>query len=187
MKTIVFDVSAHGFGHLAQIGPVARKFTDRRDVRIVVRSAFSRALLKDFIGADVESRDLPFEPTLEMDPSLSVDAAATAVSYERFRAAWERNIAHRAELLATLEADFLVADIPYASLAAAQRLSMPAIALCCYNWRDARRFFEPRIDGVDATITAAYRSALAFLQPEPHMPMSDFENRRSIGPIISAS
>lgn len=182
-KTIVFDVSAHGFGHLAQVGPVARRFADRRDVRVIVRSAYSFSVVRDFVGAAVETHELPFEPSLEMDGSLSVDRVATAASYEAFHEYWERNIARRAEELAAFNPDLLIADIPYASLAAASRLSLPAIAMCCYDWRDARRFFGAGLDGIDSAITAAYRSASLFLQPSPHMPMPDLVNRRSIGPI----
>ena len=42
---------------------------------------------------------------------------------------------------------------------------------------------RPEAPAILQTIRAAYEAADIFLQTQPHMPMSDLPNRRSIGPI----
>jgi hypothetical protein len=184
MKNLVLDISAHGLGHMAQVAPVIRRLmASHSNLNVVIRSDHAPELIHEFVGQRLHCAPLPSEPILEMDGPLSVNRKATEASFTKFHDQWERNVRLRAERLATFKPDVLVADIPYVSLAAANRLSIPSIALCSYNWRDARRFFTGREDKIDWQIEQAYQSASIFLQPIPHMPMDYLLNRRSIGPI----
>jgi hypothetical protein len=183
-RNLLVDVSAHGLGHLAQVAPlIARLKAASSDLHVTVRSAYSPALLEQFIGSDLHYAPLPPEPTLEMYGPLSVNKDATEAAFRRFHDAWEQNVKARAEIMSEFEPDLLVSDIPYVSLAAAERLALPAVALCCYNWRDARRFFTKTDDRIEEQIERAYQSACVFLQTRPHMPMEYLSNRRSIGPL----
>lgn len=186
-KTIVFDVSGHGFGHLAQVTPVIQELIARiPDIRIVVRSALPSSIIRSFLGADIETAAAPPEITLVMRGPSIVDSMATADDYRRLHAKWDELLNQEASRLAVLKPTVLVADVPYLSLAAAKRIGIPAVALCSLNWLDIYRAycgFRPEAPAILQTIRAAYQAADIFLQPQPHMPMSDLLNRRSIGPI----
>jgi hypothetical protein len=186
-RNIVVDISGHGFGHLGQITPVIQAMLARRpEARIVVRSAHEGTLVREFIGAAIEVDRPPPEVTLSMRGPTVVDAAASAEAYRVLHANWEDHVDREAARLAALAPAALIADIPYLSLAAAKRIGVPAIALCSLNWADIYRTYCG--DARDAaailgTMESAYASADIFLQPQPHMPMAAFPNRRSIGPI----
>ena len=84
--------------------------------------------------------------------------------------------------------DLLLADIPYLSLAAAERLRIPALALCSLNWADILAGYcqdEPDLAELRAPMLAAYHSAVAVLQPAPSMPKPDLTNVQPIGPIAA--
>jgi len=155
----------------------------RREARIVVRTVYSPQVVAEFLGAPLDCAPLPPEPSLVMKGPLSVDRDGSAAAYRRFHEEWNENLSARVEALASLRPDLLVSNIPYASLAAAARLSIPALALCCLNWLDMRAAYCSGDDAIAETIDSAYQSAEAFLQPEPHMPMAYLRNARSIGPI----
>ena len=58
--------------------------------------------------------------------------------------------------------------------------------MCNLNWLNIYRHFcagLPEATSIREDILAAYRSARAFLQPTPHMPMPDLENCVAIGPV----
>lgn len=152
-------------------------------MRIIVRSPHAPGLVESFCGARVETRAALDEPTLVMQGPIIVDRAASAKAYDAYHANWRAKIADQTIALSALRPDLLVSDIPYASLAAAEQLGVPAIALCSLNWRDVRLAYCGADHAITQTIEDAYQSARVFLQPEPHMPMLWLKNARSIGPI----
>jgi len=184
VKRIVVDVSGHGFGHLSQTTTVIAALRARHpDVRVILRTACASEVVADFAGETIECAPLPPEPSLLMKGPLAVDREASDAAYRDFHAKWDERVSARAEAIAALRPDLLVSNVPYVSLAAAARMSIPAVALCCLNWLDLRAAYCAHGDAIAETIEAAYQSAAAFLQPAPHMPMAGLRNRRSIGPI----
>jgi hypothetical protein len=128
----------------------------------------------------------PPEATLVMRNPTNVDVVASAAAYHKLHARWHDNLEREAARLAARAPAALIADVPYLSLAAAKRLGIPAIALCSLNWLDLYKTYCAHADDASdimRTIESAYHSADIFLQPQPHMPMTELPNRRSIGPI----
>jgi hypothetical protein len=185
--TIVFDVSGHGFGHLAQVTPIIQELITRiPNTHIVVRSALPSSVIRSFLGGDIETATAPPEITLVMRSPSIANAMATADGYRSLHAKWDEHLDREATRLGALKPRVLIADVPYLSLAAAKRVGIPAVALCSLNWLDIYRAycgFRPEAPAILQTIRAAYEAADIFLQTQPHMPMSDLPNRRSIGPI----
>jgi hypothetical protein len=184
---IVFDVSGHGFGHLAQVGPVIRRLAQRcRDVEIIVRADHAPDLVASFVGAAIRVLPASPQPTLVMRGPLDVDRQATARCYRAFHADWDGQVRREAAILADLDLDLLVSDAPYLGLAAAARLAKPALGLCSLNWLDLFRAYcaiGPAEARIADEIAAAYGAVVTFLQPAPHMPMPDLPHRTPIGPI----
>ena len=187
MPTVVFDVSSHGLGHLGQIAPVVHALSARfPKVRVVLRTAHPNAVVHEFIGSPIELDAPTPEAMPVMHDPLIVDAEASAAAFRDLHGRWEDHVARETARLASLNPAALVANVPYLSLAAANRLGIPSLALCSLNWLDVYRAycgFAHDAPSIMQTIEAAYRSAKVFLQPRPHTPMSDLLNRRSIGPI----
>ena len=79
----------------------------------------------------------------------------------------------------------LVADVPYLSLAAAERLGFPSLVSSSLNWFDIYRGYccAPYEDLIIRTIEKAYQLAKLFVQPRPHMPMLGLGNRWPSGPV----
>jgi len=186
-RTIVIDVSSHGLGHLGQITPVIQGLLEAHPAtRAIVRSTHAASVVRSFVGPSIELDTPPPEVTLVMRGPTIIDEAKSAAAYRALHARWDEHLERETARMATLGPAVLVADIPYLSLAAARRLGVPAVALCSLNWLDLYRAYCGRDRDAPAilhTIEAAYRSADVFLQPQPHMPMPDLANRRSIGPV----
>lgn len=186
-RTIVVDVSGHGLGHIGQITPIIQALVEAHPkVRVIVRSPHPTSVIRSFVGATVEIDTPPPEAMLVMRDPTIVDIGASAEAYRTLHARWDEHLGCETARLAKLAAAVLVSDIPYLSLAAAKRAGIPTVALCSLNWLDLYRAYcgdERDAPAILRTIAAAYRSADVFLQPQPHMPMADLANRRSIGPL----
>ncbi len=186
---VVFDLSAHGYGHagmsVALIAALARRLPD---TRITVRSGVSGQWLRERIKVPFEVAPAPPDPVLAMLSPFEVDAAASAARYTALFGRWDPVCAAEASALRDLQADLVVANVPFVSLAAAQLCGVPAIGCGPLNWADMYRAYcggQPGAERTHEEILRAYRSARFFLQPQPSMPMHDLPNRRGIGPLAA--
>lgn len=189
MPHVVVTLSDHGYGHAVQTAAVVNALRRMHsDVRLTLRTTLPRALLaRRFEGAFAlvsERTDVG----MIMRSAIDVLPAESAVAYRAFHGDWDRRIADEVERLRSLAPDFILSNVAYLPLAAAARLGVPAVALCSLNWADMYRHYcgdAPGAAAIHAQILAAYRSAQLFLQPAPHMPMTDLPNRCAIGPVAT--
>lgn len=184
---LVVDISAHGYGHVGQTAPVVEALARRvPGLRITVRSAAPHALLLRRIGC--EFRHVPAESDfgMVMRSAVEVDAAASAAAYRAFHRDWETKVARAAEELRALQADLLLADVPYLPLAAAHAAGVRAVAMSSLNWADVYRHYcmsDAAGAAIHAQILAAYNGAERFLKMRPAMDMADLLNAQDIAPV----
>jgi len=187
MAHLVFDVSGHGFGHLAQTAVVVREVRALLpEARITVRASHPAEVLRDFLPDGVAFDRPPHDATLAMHSPTEVDVAASIRRYQGLHRDWSRTVGEEAEKLARLAPDLLVSDVGYASLAAARQMGVPAYAMCSLDWYGVFQTYCGQGEGADriaGEILEAYEGAEAFLQVVPHMPMGYFSRRKPFGPL----
>jgi len=186
-QRILIALSSHGFGHLGQTAPVIDVLRPRRpQVRFVVRSRLPAFKLREKLGDDVEIQAAELDIGVIQKDALNIDVAATAEKYAVFHQHWEALLEREKQALRDIHPDLIIANIPYLTLAAAQQLGIPNLALGSLNWAELyQHFFAARPES--ATILTqmldAYNRAQCFLQPAPAMRMPGIENGLAIGPV----
>lgn len=186
---LLFDVSAHGLGHLAQTAPVIDALAARLPrLQISVRSAIAHERLAQRIRAPFDhvaaARDFGFV----MHNAVDIDLAASAARYRDFHADWPARVAAEADWLRRHGIDAVVCNAAYLPLAAAAEAGIPAAGMSSLNWADmVAAYFhgEPWAQVVHAQIQAAYDSAAAFLALSPGLPMTNMARRQSFPPVAS--
>ena len=187
MKHLLVDITAHGFGHLAQTAPVVNALVRRLpNLRVTVRSAVPLAILQQRFECQFQHIPLAIDFGMQMIDAVEVDVANSLLAYRNYHAHWSEKVALAAAEMAALKPDVLLANVPYLSLAAAKQVSIPAIAMCCLNWADIYRHYAgdtPTEKLIYQQMLNAYNSASVFYKIQPTMPMSDLHNAQMIGPI----
>lgn len=187
---LLVAVSAHGFGHVAQVAPVINALARRvPGLRVTLMSTVPGWLLRQRIRTDFEQVERAADFGLRMTSALHIDLRGSAAAYAALHRHWEARVEREAGWLQARKPDLVLADVPYLTLAAAQAAAIPALALCSLNWADIYRcYFAQRREAprVLAHMESAYNAAQAFLCPEPAMPMPWLANKVSIGPIAAA-
>jgi hypothetical protein len=186
---LLFDISAHGLGHLAQSAPVINALRALAPgLELTVRSAIPRERLALRIAGDfrhvAEARDFG----LVMHNAVDIDLDASAARYREFHADWPRRVAAEAEWLRRHGVDALVSNVAYLPLAAATEAGIPACGLCSLNWAEMFAHYlgrEPWAGDIHAQILAAYSAGKAFLRITPGLAMADLPARCDIAPIAS--
>jgi len=189
MPHLLVDISSHGYGHVGQTAPVINAIAKLLpSLRITVRTAAPFALLQRRLQCKFTHIPVSLDFGLSMANAVDVEVDASATAYRDFHSNWDAKVQHEAQAMRTLSPDLLLADVPYLSLAAAHAANIPSVAMCSLNWADIYRHYcvqDKFSPSVFAQISAAYNNAACFLRPQPSMPMADFANTRSIGPLAT--
>jgi hypothetical protein len=187
MPHLVAYISGHGFGHIAQTGPVLDALRQLQPaLRLTVVSGAPEFKLRQRIGGDFRLIARVADFGFVMSDAFRIDRAASAAAYRDFHAGWEARVAAEADFLQGLDADLLLSNVAYLPLAAAARLGLPAYAMSSLNWADlfAHEFGgETWAPPLHAQMLAAYRSARTFFRLAPAMAMPDLPKARPVDPV----
>lgn len=184
---LLVAVSAHGYGHAAQVAPVVNALRCRLPrLRVTMRTTLPQRLLATRLAGDWNYLPQEVDFGMVMASAVEVRVDESAATYRALHRDWDRKVADEAEALRALAPDLVLADVPYLPLAGAATAGIPAVALCCLNWADIYRHYcgaKPEAAPILDQMLQAYNSAAAFLQVRPSMPMPEIRNGRQIGPI----
>ncbi len=184
---LLISISAHGYGHAAQVLPVVNLLSQRNPrLRVSLRTTLPRRLLETRLSGDWEYLPEAGDFGMIMDSAVDVRVKESAQAYRDFHRDWNRTVAEEARKIRLLAPDLVVADVAYLPLAGAAAAGIPAVALCCLNWADIYQHYcgaRPEAPQIVSEMLAAYNSAAAFLQIEPSMPMPGIHNGRPTGVI----
>ena len=186
-RHLLVEISGHGFGHLAQTAPVLNALRQRfPGIRLTVRTAIPCAAVAGRIKGAFSYIPMEVDPGLQMASAVHVRVKASHQAYCRYHADWNRNVEREAETISRLEADCLLTNVSYRSLAAAARAGLPCVAMSSLNWAEIYGHYcadESGADQIHRQIRESYGRADCFLALRPGLPMSDFVNRVDIGPV----
>ncbi|WP_157633637.1 hypothetical protein [Thioflavicoccus mobilis] len=189
MPHLFIAVTAHGYGHLAQVGPVAQALSDAvPELRITLQGPIAPAFAAARLPRGFRHLETPADVALPMAGPLQVRWEEGLARYSDFDTDHAHRVARQQALLAADPPDLLIADIPWVPLIAARHLGIPSVALCSLNWLDI--LAQSPVGGrLPASLVAhlheGYASADLFLRPAPSMPMAWLPNARDIGPIAA--
>lgn len=189
MPHLLAAISAHGFGHLAQVAPVLNRLRQLLPgLRLTLRTTLPLSLLRERIEGDFELQAVADDFGMLQHSALEVDLPASLQRYRRLHANWAEEVRRVAAQLAATGADLVFADIPYLTLAAAQHAAIPAVAMCSLNWQAILQGYLPRGHAEGPMLQQmqeAYASAELFLRPSPAISMPELHNTQAIGVVAS--
>ena len=184
---VVVDVSANGFGHLAQVAPILTRLAERNPgTRLTLRTEIDPLICAQFFAIPFEIGPPPPDPNMRMRGPLDVDSDGLFADYVSLFENWDSVLDADSAVLASLSPDLLVTNIAVASIASAKAVSLPTAAICSLNWADVFDAYCGDRDGsgeIFERMTAIYSLADLFLQLSPHLPMDWLPAPRSVGPV----
>lgn len=189
MPHLFIAVTAHGYGHLAQVAPVAHELMARLPgLRITLQGTVDARYAEARMPPGCRTVAEPADVALPMDGPLRVRWAEGLERFIAFDKAYDQHLRRQIALFEQDPPDLVLADIPWLPLDAARRLGLTAIGLCSLNWHDIL-LEGPIADQVPGSLVErlhdAYAGADLFLRPVPTMPMAWLPNGRTIGPLAT--
>ena len=188
---LLLAVSSHGFGHLTQIAPVVNQLQHLvPNLRLTVRAKFPEDQIRKRILNPDALQYAADDFGMIMRDALTLDIPASLKAYQKFHAEMPAKVERLAQDLIDQKVDVVLSDIPYLTLAAAQKAGIPSIALCSLNWADILEYSLNQLQPSDPSglsivneIREIYQKADHFLMPAPSMAMPLLNNTIAIGPV----
>ncbi len=188
-STIIFDISGHGYGHLAQIASLVRLVIERKGTRdVIVRSPHTAKLAESIVGVSgLRTVPPPPDPGLVMRSPTRVDVQATLRRYRDLHEAMPRVVEREARRLERLGAALLVSDVGHIGPAAAARAGIPSFAVCSLHWEEILAACLPdtsEVRRIREGILGAYEKAQAFLLAAPRRSVPRLSRVVPVGPMV---
>lgn len=135
MRSIVFYVSGHGFGHASRVIEVINALLARvPDARVHVRTTAARWLFDVTVRGRIDYERVETDTGVVQRDSLTPDLEATAAAARAFYEGFDARTAREAAALRALRPALVVADLPPLALAAAEVAEVPSVALGNFTW-----------------------------------------------------
>lgn len=133
--TLVFYISGHGFGHASRDVEVIHAIAESRPgLRVIARTAVPSSFFDVSARVAIEVQPLSTDPGVVQIDSIRIDEDATAREATAFYRDFDRRAGAEAQILAELEADLVVGDVPPLAFAAAARAGVPSVLLANFTW-----------------------------------------------------
>lgn len=184
---LLVAISDHGFGHVAQTAPVVNALRRRvQNLHVTLVCGAPTPLLTRRFAGPFDHARISLDVGMHMASAVTVLVDESAAAYREFHDEWDHWFALASSLLRREKPDLVLANVPYVVVAAARAASVPVVAMCSLNWAEIYRHFcgdRSEAGPILEQISAAYRQADWFIQPEPSMPMRDLGPVCPVGPI----
>jgi len=183
-------ISAHGYGHAAQVIPVLNELGRRiPTLRIILRTNVPRHFFEARLTVPWELSPAQMDIGCLQHGPLTMDWNATWQAHRTFHATWQTRLQEESAAIRESRADLVLGNIPYLAIAAGAAAGIPAVALASLNWEDILREHVDPAQPWQALILEdmrrAYGQATLLLRIDPGLPMPAFPRAHDIGPIAA--
>lgn len=188
MPLIWAAISAHGFGHAAQVVPVLNAlFRSVPDLRVLLRTTVPASFFQGRLTPPWDIHAVQQDVGCVQDGPLSINVDETWRAHDAFHSAWDERRRTEVDAMLAARPDVILADTPYLAVEAGARAGIPTVALASLTWDLILSEFRPPRDIAGPTliesIRRAYASADLALRITPAPAMDLFTRSIDIGPI----
>src|SRR5690349_7968097 len=132
MRSVLFYISGHGYGHAVRMAEVIREMQRMRpEWRILARTQAAPQMLPRGVnvsGGDFESG------VIEREAGVIMDERATLERLKQFIARWNAVRNEEVRFAQSQRPDLIVADVPAMAGDVAAALGIPCIAIANFTW-----------------------------------------------------
>lgn len=188
MRSIIFYISGHGFGHSSRMAVVINELLrERLDLKLIIKTCAPEWFYREQIGPDFSFYSLECDTGVIQADSLNLDPLRSLERYGKFIAGLEDVIAGETQFVRREEPRLIVGDIPPLAFEIAACASVPSLAVANFSWD---WIYEPYLDQspgyryLISSIRAGYRKAGLLLRLPFAGEMPAFKEVRDI-PLIA--
>ena len=189
MKVIWCAISAHGYGHAAQVTSVLNElglYLD--DLHVILRTTVPPTFFSENLKVSWEVQAVQQDIGCIQDGPLHIDVRKTWDAYKVFHNNWDHKVEEEARAIQKANPALVLSNISYLGIAAAARAQVPSVALASLCWEQALLpYLDPQISDhqdIVSGIRQAYSHADFLIRLYPGIEMPSFSSLVDVGPIV---
>lgn len=188
MPLIWAAISAHGFGHAAQVVPVLNALGGLvPDLRVFLRTTVPASFFVDRLKIPWEISPVQQDVGCVQQGPMTINVEATWREHHQFHRTWNERLQTEIASMKAIQPDLILADTPYLALAAGHAASIPTVALASFTWNLILSDYQapPSIDGraIIQSIRRAYGQTDLAIRITPSPTLDCFDRIVTIQPI----
>jgi UDP-N-acetylglucosamine transferase subunit ALG13 len=183
------SISAHGFGHAAQLMPILNELgTVIDDLRVILRTQVPADFFQRHLNVKWELQVAQQDVGCIQRGPLDLDVAATWDAYTQFHTNWEQKVAEEAQAIRSAKANLVISNISHLAIAGASQAHCPVVGIASLSWD---RVLEPYMHdhspshrSILETIRSGYALADHLIRLYPGIEMPAFPSTVDVGPSV---
>ncbi len=187
MPIIWCSISAHGFGHAAQVIPVLNKLGAIVDnLHVILRTCAPSSIFQEYLHVSWELQAISQDIGCIQRGPLEIDIDRTWAAYQEFHTNWSQRVSQEAQAMRDAKANLVISNISYLAIASAFQANCPVIAIASLSWDQVLEpFIQPsRTDhrAIYEHIRQEYAKADGLIRLHPGIDMPAFHSIIDTGP-----
>jgi hypothetical protein len=187
MPIIWCSISAHGFGHAAQVIPVLNKLgTVVDNLHVILRTCVPSSIFQEYLQVSWDLQAIPQDIGCIQRGPLDIDIDGTWLAYQEFHKNWRQRVSQEAQAMRDAKANLVIANISYLAIASAFQADRPVVAIASLSWDQVLEpFIQPTRTHHRAIydhIRKEYAKADHLIRLHPGIEMSAFSSMTDTGP-----
>jgi len=183
-------ISAHGYGHAAQVVPVLNELGRRiPSLNVILRTNVPRHFFESRMTVPWELRPARMDIGCLQHGPLTMDWEATWQAHRTFHTQWEARLEEETLAIRESRPDLVIGNTPYLAMAAGAAAGLPTVAIASLSWDEILRDHvdpkQPWQTALLEDIRRAYGQTSLLLRLTPGLPMPAFPRAIDIGPIAA--
>ena len=187
MPRVWCSISAHGFGHAAQVIPIINALgTMIEELHVVLRTGVQSSIFEEYLQVPWELQAVQQDIGCIQRGPIDIDIENTWETYEKFHEHWNQRVAQEAEAMTKKQPDLVISNISYLAIASAFQAKFPAVAIASLSWDQV---LKPFMDSSKSShqriynhIQQEYAKANHLIRLHPAISMPAFISTSDTGP-----
>lgn len=189
MTVVWCSISAHGFGHAAQLMPILNELgTVIDDLQVILRTQVPADFFQRHLTVKWELQVAEQDVGCIQRGPLDLDVEATWDAYTQFHTNWEQKVSEEAQAIQSAKSNLVLSNISHLAIAGAARAHCPVVGIASLSWD---RVLEPYRQGhsqnhrsILETIRKGYALADDLIRLHPGIEMPAFPSMVDVGPSV---
>ncbi len=188
MPVIWCAISAHGFGHAAQVVPILNQLGSRLPgTKVILRTGVPSRFFKERLKVPWELSTSVQDVGCVQDGPLNIDIQQTWKAYEAFHQDWSAKVVHEVQTIRSHSPDLIISNISHLAIEAGAYTEIPTIAIASLSWDKILEGLQGGLTGNQVNIVEhicqSYAKADLCIRIHPVIQLDAFSQFVDVGPI----
>ena len=189
MTVVWCSISAHGFGHAAQLMPILNTLgTVIDDLQVILRTQVPADFFQRHLQVKWDLQAAQQDVGCIQQGPLDLDVEATWDAYTQFHTNWEQKVSQEAQAIQLAKANLVVSNISHLAIAGAAQVHCPVVGIASISWDQVlepyRQDHSQSHRSILETIRDGYALADHLIRLYPGIEMPAFPSMIDVGPSV---